>query len=118
MRFFPALNTATTRRQHRRDVRAALGTSSDPAPESNRVFKAVCSMQPLVSEATNGNYSLVLMNNKDEAVSPHIAYAANNEDRTPPRAGAICFSQWEITQLFEAIDPGAVHPAIFAKLAQ
>lgn len=117
MRFFPALKTATTRRDFRRQVRNALGTSSDPAPESQQVFRALTAMQPLVVEATNGSFHLVLMTNRDEAVSPYEAMAANRQERIVKPAGAVAFSADEIAQLRQAIPwKHAINPSIAKKL--
>jgi hypothetical protein len=60
-RTLPRSGSATERRELRRDVRAALGVSSDPAPDLRRTMRAVRALTRLVELASNGDLELVLM---------------------------------------------------------
>lgn len=118
--FSPALNTATLRRQYRRDVRNRLGTSSDRAPEAGQVFRAIPAMQNLVTDASNGHCSLVLVDRMGRALSPYEADRSYREDRVfqPALNGGVAFDGNEIEQLREAVKAFQlpIHPAIRTKL--
>lgn len=56
----PRDRSATVRRELRRDIRNALGPSSDGAPEGPQVLRAARQMAELLELATNGRYGLML----------------------------------------------------------
>jgi hypothetical protein len=57
----PRSGSATERRELRRDIRAALGVSSDPAPDLRRTMRAVRHLTRLVELASNGTLRLELV---------------------------------------------------------
>lgn len=56
----PRMQSATTRRNLRRDIRAALGTGKDPAPSARTALRAAHGVADLVWYATNGRLKLRL----------------------------------------------------------
>lgn len=52
--------TKTRRKEHRRDVRNVLGTSSDAAPNAVETLRAARSLSALLLDATAGTMELVV----------------------------------------------------------
>ena len=69
-RTLPRSGSATERRELRRDVRAALGVSSDPAPELGRAVRAAMALARLVSLASNGTLKLELVRTDGTRINP------------------------------------------------
>lgn len=70
----PRHHTATRRREARRDVRAALGAGSDPAPGWEPALQAARALDGLVDDATGGRYTVRLRDrDTGEYVTPSAA---------------------------------------------
>lgn len=78
----PRYESATRRRQCRRNVRNVLGTSSDPAPEAGQVIRAAEAMDELIRLASNGRFALVLVDQVTaEPIGSHGALKIAREER-------------------------------------
>lgn len=80
---YPAHRSATRRRELRRLVRGALGTSSDPAPEAQSCLRAARVLSDLLHLASNGRYRLEIIDRHAGAVPYHEAMreARGQEER-------------------------------------
>jgi hypothetical protein len=75
---YPALNgedfardqSKQARKAHRSDVRAHLGTSSDPAPEIRQALLAADSLKQIVDAASGGRYGLAVYDFRTQTHRP------------------------------------------------
>lgn len=100
-----AYQSATQRRELRRDIRAALGTSSDKAPGFERALGIHTAVSNLISLATNGRFCTIIMDNRTQncvSVPSALAYCRDRANGVTP-AGGVVFSGTEVDEIREAI---------------
>lgn len=65
----PRYQSATERRELRRSIRRVLGVSHEEAPSARRTLDATRHLARLVTLATNGRYTLTLIDNTTAALT-------------------------------------------------
>lgn len=69
----PRYQTATARREARKDIRSTLGPSSDPAPGPLTALRATARMADLLLDATGGRYRIQLVRADGEEMTAGAA---------------------------------------------
>jgi hypothetical protein len=122
MTLSPAYQTATFRRELRRQVRNLLGSSRDDAPSAVVALKALRLMSELVSAATNGHFDVLLVNRKGQCVnrSEAVNFAIDTNNKVRP-AGAVvldCREQETLRELLDHVPQGLLQrfPATLDKI--
>jgi hypothetical protein len=76
----PSWNSKTRRREARRSVREALGTSRDPATGPHAAMRALIYLAMLVTDATGGRFGVYVFDTQGgEYVQPSVAMARLRE---------------------------------------